>query len=202
MNNNFISFSITLFITFLIFFIPTKQSNPVLKEKAVQKKVVIKNFTLMNYKIIPNHQLPSEDNTKKNKKEKRKEENKNSQQAIKNNQTEKKAESKEVEKQIDASQETSKPIKIINYTPDFTIDQIPVYPDKAKRMGQEGTVQILVITDINGKIQQAVIKKSSGYPLLDTSALKAVRKWRFSQLNLQDNKNYFKTEIEFKLRKR
>ncbi len=51
----------------------------------------------------------------------------------------------------------------------------PLYPRSARRLGLEGTVRILVSLDQNGKVISARVVSSSGYGMLDESALKAIR---------------------------
>lgn len=55
----------------------------------------------------------------------------------------------------------------------------PSYPSMARRRGLEGTVVIEVSLDALGLQTELRIQKSSGNPLLDSSAVKAVRDWRF-----------------------
>ena len=50
----------------------------------------------------------------------------------------------------------------------------------ARRRGMEGTVVLTVKVLENGSVAQVRLHHSSGYKLLDTSALKAVRRWHFS----------------------
>lgn len=56
----------------------------------------------------------------------------------------------------------------------------PVYPAVARRRGMEGRVLLVVEVGQDGRVCDVVIKKSSGFELLDKAAFKAVRKWRFS----------------------
>ena len=56
----------------------------------------------------------------------------------------------------------------------------PKYPKRSLRLGQQGVVLINVLIAKNGVQKKMVIVKSSNYPLLDKSALDAVRKWEFS----------------------
>ena len=56
----------------------------------------------------------------------------------------------------------------------------PVYPLASRRRGEEGEVRILVKLGSGGGIVSVEVVNSSGYPSLDSSALAAVKKWRFS----------------------
>lgn len=55
----------------------------------------------------------------------------------------------------------------------------PPYPLTARRRGQEGTVLIEVLVDRAGRVKDFGIRSTSGYPLLDKAAMKAVSRWRF-----------------------
>ncbi len=55
----------------------------------------------------------------------------------------------------------------------------PVYPAEARSRGYEGTALLTVEILADGRTGQVLIKKSSGYAVLDRSAQKAVRSWRF-----------------------
>lgn len=50
------------------------------------------------------------------------------------------------------------------------------YPQIARRRGWQGTVTIQVTVKGNGDLQQVKIRRSSGYALLDNSAITALRK--------------------------
>jgi protein TonB len=63
--------------------------------------------------------------------------------------------------------------------PRYAENPKPVYPQEAKEKGYEGEVVLRVELLINGRVGQIEIKKSSGYELLDHSALAAVKQWRF-----------------------
>jgi len=47
------------------------------------------------------------------------------------------------------------------------------YPNMAKRMGQTGIVELILVIDTSGKLLDVMLQKSSGYKLLDKSALQA-----------------------------
>lgn len=55
----------------------------------------------------------------------------------------------------------------------------PAYPLMARMRGYEGVVLLAVEVLTDGRAGEVRIKKSSGYDLLDQSALNAVRVWRF-----------------------
>lgn len=69
--------------------------------------------------------------------------------------------------------------EITEAAPDYTHNPKPVYPRLAIRRGHEGTVTLLVKVLPDGSVGGIEIFKSSGHPILDRSALKTVRKWRF-----------------------
>jgi protein TonB len=57
----------------------------------------------------------------------------------------------------------------------------PEYPFQAQRQGQQGTVQIRFTVGENGRILDAALAGPCPWPLLNESALKAVRQtWRFT----------------------
>ena len=47
------------------------------------------------------------------------------------------------------------------------------YPNMAKRMGQTGIVELILVIDTSGKLLDVMLQKSSGYKLLDKSAMQA-----------------------------
>ena len=55
----------------------------------------------------------------------------------------------------------------------------PPYPLAARRRGQEGRVLLTVQVRADGSSGTVRLKKTSGYELLDESALNTVRDWRF-----------------------
>ncbi|MDR0225477.1 MAG: energy transducer TonB [Burkholderiaceae bacterium] len=56
----------------------------------------------------------------------------------------------------------------------------PFYPPEARQLGQQGRVVVRVLVDEQGKVAEAVVKESSGHPLLDQAALAAARGWSFT----------------------
>lgn len=55
----------------------------------------------------------------------------------------------------------------------------PVYPLEARQKGYEGAVLLKVEVLQNGRVGEVQVEKSSGYEILDQSAIAAVKKWRF-----------------------
>lgn len=55
----------------------------------------------------------------------------------------------------------------------------PSYPRSARRQGVEGTAQIAATVSPSGKVSSLRVVTSSGHRSLDSSALSAVKKWRF-----------------------
>jgi len=55
----------------------------------------------------------------------------------------------------------------------------PAYPEVARLRGYEGIVLIVAEVLPSGRVGEAKIKKSSGYSILDQSALEAVKPWKF-----------------------
>lgn len=56
----------------------------------------------------------------------------------------------------------------------------PVYPRQARLMGWEGSVVLHVLVDAQGGAAEVTVAAGSGQPVLDASAVEAVRRWRFS----------------------
>jgi protein TonB len=56
----------------------------------------------------------------------------------------------------------------------------PEYPPAARRLGQEGTVTLLIYVLADGRVGEVKVEKSSGFPKLDeAAATHAKRSWRF-----------------------
>lgn len=64
--------------------------------------------------------------------------------------------------------------------PGYLKNEPPAYPSPAVEKGQEGLVLLSVAIDRAGRPQKVDLKQSSGFSLLDGSAIKAVKKWKFS----------------------
>jgi TonB family protein len=62
----------------------------------------------------------------------------------------------------------------------------PLYPLEARKKGYEGEVLLKVEVLPNGEVGKIELKKSSGYEVLDQSALSAVKKWKFIPAEKRD----------------
>lgn len=63
--------------------------------------------------------------------------------------------------------------------PKYVENPKPFYPQEARKKGFQGEVVLRIEVLSNGLVGQVEIKKSSGYDLLDRSALTTVKQWRF-----------------------
>lgn len=63
--------------------------------------------------------------------------------------------------------------------PAYLKNPAPIYPNAARENGWQGTVILRVSVDRSGFSSSVAVEKSSGYPVLDDSAVKAVRHWQF-----------------------
>ena len=55
----------------------------------------------------------------------------------------------------------------------------PAYPSASKRLEEEGTVQLKFLVDVNGKVIESVVEKSSGFRRLDEAAREGLSKCAF-----------------------
>jgi len=63
--------------------------------------------------------------------------------------------------------------------PRYGDNPAPFYPPEARRMEQQGTVILSVLVNPEGTVETLAVKESSGYVLLDQSAMRAVKRWHF-----------------------
>ena len=68
---------------------------------------------------------------------------------------------------------------IVEAIPDYAVNPKPVYPKLAIRRNYQGTVILLVEVLADGSTNEVEVIESSGYSVLDRSAVRSVRKWRF-----------------------
>jgi len=55
----------------------------------------------------------------------------------------------------------------------------PGYPETARLRGEQGTVGLELSIGANGRVANVSVARSSGSPMLDTAARRAVADWRF-----------------------
>jgi protein TonB len=78
----------------------------------------------------------------------------------------------------------------------------PTYPALSRRYEEQGTVVLRVLVKADGTAGEVQLKSSSGYPLLDKSAISTVQTWRFHPAT-SDGKpvaEWYQVSIPFKLR--
>jgi len=73
----------------------------------------------------------------------------------------------------------------------------PNYPEASKENCEQGNVMLTLSIDEHGKVADAKIAQSSGFPALDNAALVASKTWRYSAAR-KDGKPYA-TEINVKV---
>jgi TonB family protein len=80
-------------------------------------------------------------------------------------------------------------------------NKAPDYPADAKRLGQQGVVHVKLLINSQGTPSNALIAKSSGYPLLDDSAVKTVLTWKFlpAKKDGQTIDSYVLVPVHYKL---
>lgn len=68
--------------------------------------------------------------------------------------------------------------------PNYLRNPAPPYPYQARQNGWEGVVLLRAAVDRTGQPTRVELEASSGYDVLDQSALKAVRRWKFNPARL------------------
>jgi TonB family protein len=66
-----------------------------------------------------------------------------------------------------------------NAYPLYRENPSPGYPEMARQQGYEGVVLVAAEILADGRVGKAIISKSSGYAILDQTAIKAVMTWKF-----------------------
>jgi protein TonB len=85
-----------------------------------------------------------------------------------------------------ASRQPATPSVLQEATPDYDKNPVPEYPRRARQLGFEGTVVLNVRINQKGGVEDVKIVVSSGYSLLDQSALRSVKAWLFKPGRLGD----------------
>lgn len=88
-----------------------------------------------------------------------------------------------------------------DYRADYLNNPRPAYPMVARRMGYNGKVILNVEVLAEGKAGQVLLHQSSGYTILDNSAVQTVKTWRFSPAKRlgQPVTQWFLVPIKFSL---
>lgn len=63
--------------------------------------------------------------------------------------------------------------------PNYLKNPEPLYPAAARRRHEEGLVLLSVAVTADGRARDIAVKQSSHFPLLDQSAMQAVKEWTF-----------------------
>ncbi|BCR03006.1 hypothetical protein DESUT3_00750 [Desulfuromonas versatilis] len=69
--------------------------------------------------------------------------------------------------------------EVVSTPPAYLHTPRPTYPRQARLRRWEGEVLLKVRVGISGRVLEATLEHSSGYPVLDRSALEGVHAWRF-----------------------
>lgn len=69
--------------------------------------------------------------------------------------------------------------ELVKAVPHASENRPPEYPSIARRRGWEGEVWLMVRVANTGRVLQVQVDSSSGYNILDQTALEAVRAWHF-----------------------
>jgi TonB family protein len=85
-------------------------------------------------------------------------------------------------------------------TSDWLSAPKPEFPSSALKKGSEGSVKLQVILAKDGAVRRTTVLKSSGNPMLDSTAVQAVSKWRMkpSAIKPSDLTHGRETVLEFK----
>ncbi len=77
----------------------------------------------------------------------------------------------------------------------------PRYPASARRSGESGTAVLKVLVTREGLAGRVELESSSGYYVLDQSALETVKRWRFTPAQRGGNpiETWVRVPIEFRL---
>ncbi|MDI6732364.1 MAG: energy transducer TonB [Planctomycetota bacterium] len=81
-----------------------------------------------------------------------------------------------------------------------TSNKPPSYPRLARLLGQEGLVVLLVEITDDGIVSDIKLIKSTGYKLLDESAIKSVKGWRFIPATKNGKTLASRTEIPIRFK--
>lgn len=72
------------------------------------------------------------------------------------------------------------PVSEPDYRAHYARNPAPVYPTSAQNRGWQGKVLLRVVVSVEGLSETVTVEQSSGYDILDESALAAVKQWQFT----------------------
>ena len=98
--------------------------------------------------------------------------------------------------------DTSAGAGLIMARPLYRKNPPPKYPRRARKKGFEGNVILEVLVDEKGAVLELKVFKSSGYEILDKSALSSVQKWLFEPGTKNGNavKMWVRVPVRFRLK--
>lgn len=79
----------------------------------------------------------------------------------------------------------------------------PAYPSTSRRLNEQGVSRLRVLVGPDGRVQQIMLDRSSGFSRLDQAAMAAVRDWKFAPARRGDGAfaTWVIVPINFKLEK-
>lgn len=77
----------------------------------------------------------------------------------------------------------------------------PLYPERARKEGQQGRVLLRVLVDQEGRSKSVEVSGSSGSETLDRAAAEAIKLWRFSPARYGDKpvESWVRIPVDFRL---
>ncbi|WP_144436848.1 energy transducer TonB [Thermosulfidibacter takaii] len=71
------------------------------------------------------------------------------------------------------------------FSPPVPIKRVkPPYPYIARSRGYQGKVLLKALVDVQGDVKDVIVVKSSGYTILDKTAVEAIKQWKFEPAHL------------------
>jgi TonB family protein len=92
------------------------------------------------------------------------------------------------------------PFDSLDFKPKVTKSTNVEYPEKSRKLSEEGMSFILVLVDEGGKVMETELLKSSGFSQLDSSARAAAEKFEFTPALHKGKPVKFELTIPFKFR--
>ena len=138
--------------------------NPVIKKK---RKTIVKKENIVKKKTVRKKSVHKKDIVSKNIEVQAEE------------QVVAKSLSQTAVKPVSGKEKPLERLAVFSAVPRYEVNFPPAYPSIARRRGYQGSVILSVKVLINGTAGELIIKKSSGHSILDRTALRAVKQWKF-----------------------